>query len=515
MPTPSDEHIRPTLQIAVLGAPMVTWNNTALPIARRQTRALLYRLAIPLTPVPRTQLCYLFWPDIPDATARRNLTHLLTLLRRALPQPDLLVIEAETVGFLPHQVWSDADVFARLTRTAGAQIRPAALIEAIDLCRGPLLDGFALPNCPEFESWLDLERSTWERRFDDAMAAVVEIHTVAGNFGAAIAAAERYLRRDDVAEEMHRRLIALYAAAGNRTAALRQFEQCVIVLERELGVGPLPETRAVYEAVRDGFFPLSPQAVPRPAPQAALARQTTGTTGSTPSPPSPLIGRTSVLKEVIALLRSPDLRLLTCCGPGGAGKTRLALEAIRSLAAEFADGVVFVPLATLRDPALVIPAIVAALGLAEHDARPPLVHLQDALRMRELLLVLDNFEHVAEAARDVAALLAAAPRLKLLVTSRALLRIAGEHAYPVPPLDLPDVGHLPPPTELAEVGAVALFLTRVRERMSDFDISENNATDIATICARLDGLPLAIELAAARAALLSPRMVLARLDRRL
>ena len=315
--TPPGEYLRPTLQIAVLGPPIVAWAGVTLPIPRRQARALLYRLAVPLAPVPRTQLCYLFWPDVPDATARRNLTHLLTLLRRALPQPDMLVAEGETVGLHRRQAWSDADAFARLTRTADALARPAALVEALDLCRGPLLDGFALPDCPEFESWLDLERSAWERRFDDALAAVVETHTVAGDYAAAIAAAERYLRRDALAEEMHRRLIALHAAAGNRTAALRQFEQCAIVLERELGVAPLPETRAVYESVRDGSSPLSPPA--------ALARQTMGTTGGMPIPPTPLIGRATVLEEVTALLRNPVLRLLTCSGPGGTGKTRLAL----------------------------------------------------------------------------------------------------------------------------------------------------------------------------------------------
>jgi predicted ATPase/DNA-binding SARP family transcriptional activator len=513
----STDRANRSLFVGLLGPPEVSWAGATLSIMRRQTRALLYRLAVHLSPVPRTQLGYLFWPDVPDTTARRNLTHLLTLLRRALPRPDLLLTDGETVAFDPQHVASDADTFVRLTSTADAQARPSALAHALDLYRGPFLDGFALPDCPEFEAWLDLERSAWERRCDDALAGLVEAHTVARNYAAAITAARRALSRDELAEEMHRRLIALYAAVGDRAAALRQFEQCAVVLERELGVAPLHETRAVYEAVRDGTS-LLPPVVPAPAAvtvRAPSVQDRPPSAGAIPIPPTPLIGRAAMLAELTALLDRADVRLLTLAGPGGVGKTRLALEVAHRLADQFADSATFVPLAPLRDPALVLGAIAEALGLGERDDRPPLIRLQDALRRRELLLLLDNFEHVVEAAADVAALLAAAPRLKVLVSSRALLRIAGEHTHVVAPLDLPDVSRLPPPAELAEVGAVALFLTRVHERVPAFQVSESNAADIAAICARLDGLPLAIELAAARAALLSPRMLLARLDRRL
>jgi tetratricopeptide (TPR) repeat protein len=176
------------------------------------------------------------------------------------------------------------------------------MAQALDLYRGPFLDGFTLPDCPEFEAWLDLERSAWVRRCDDALAGLVEAHTAARNYAAAITAARHALSRDELAEEMHRRLIALYAAAGNRTAALRQFEQCAVVLERELGVAPLPETRAVYEAVRDGTSLLPPVA---PAPAAAPARATgvqdrPPSAGGIPIPPTSLIGRAAMLAELTA-----------------------------------------------------------------------------------------------------------------------------------------------------------------------------------------------------------------------
>jgi predicted ATPase/DNA-binding SARP family transcriptional activator len=485
---------------------------------RRQTRGLLYRLAADLRPVARTQLCYLFWPDVADATARRNLTRLLVLLRRALPQPTCLLTEEEIVALDPELTWCDTAVFLRLT-TADPPARRQTLAQAAELARGPFLDGFALPDCPEFEAWMDRERRTWERRVFDTFAALIEAHTASHDYDAAIAAAHRYLRADELAEEIHRRLIALYAAAGDRTAALRQFEHCAVLLERELGVSPLPETRAAYEAARDGAVmlasrtpdQLSPIHIAAPAVEAEPQLSVAGI----PAPSSTLIGRSSELAEVTALLRRADVRLLTLSGPGGAGKTRLAIEAAQAVVGDFADGAAFVSLAPLRDAARVVPAIIETLGLADQGDRPLLVRLQDALRDRELLLVLDNFEHVVTAAPEVAALLAAAPRLTILTTSRALLHITGEHIYPVPPLALPDPINLPPLDVLAQVDSIALFLASVRARLPTFRLTEANARDVAAICARLDGLPLAIELAAARAALLSPRMLLARLNHRL
>ncbi len=508
-----------TLRVALLGAPAVTWAGQTVPMSRRQTRALLYRLAADLRPVPRTQLGYLFWPDVPDATARRNLTRLLVLVRRALPQPAVLLADDECLSLEREHVWSDTALFVRLTATADLPVRRRALAQAVELSRGPFLDGFALPDCPEFEAWMDAERRTWERRTLDALATLIEAHTAAHDYAVAIAAAHRYLQADELAEDIHRRLIALYGAVGDRTAALRQFERCAVTLERELGVSPLPETRAIFETVRDRATILPDRILDSVPPHLTTAPPVQA--GPTPSatalpvPADSLIGRTTEVAEATALVRRPDVRLLTLSGPGGAGKTRLAIEVARVAAPDFAYGAAFVPLAPLREAALVIPAIIHALGLTHQDDRPPLVRLQEALRDRELLLVLDNFEHLAAAAVEVAALLAAVPRLTVLVTSRTLLRIAGEHSYTVPPLALADPAQLPPLDALAQVASVALFLCRVQARLPDFRLTETNAREVVAICARLDGLPLAIELAAARAALLSPRMLLARLNRRL
>ncbi len=234
-----------------------------------------------------------------------------------------------------------------------------------------------------------------------------------------------------------------------------------------------------------------------------------------PLPFTSFIGREREVAAATTLLTRPEVRLLTLSGPGGVGKTHLALQVAAEVQADFADGACFVSLAPIADADLVLPTVVQALGLYSSSVREPLEQLQAALRERHLLLVLDNFEQVVVTAPLLVELLAACPYLKLLVTSREVLHVRGERAFPVLPLALPDPRHLPDLETLSRYGAVALFVERAREAVPSFQLTHTTAPLIAEICVRVDGLPLALELAAARLKLLPLQALLERLEHRL
>jgi predicted ATPase len=269
-----------------------------------------------------------------------------------------------------------------------------------------------------------------------------------------------------------------------------------------------PTCREVIDAARAaiGEAIVAPAATAAPAPSLAVAPAAAPAASTLPVPESALVGRDVELESVSALLRKPAVRLVTLSGLGGTGKTRLALEAAVTLQGEF-DGTFFVDLAPIQDAALVGSTIAQALGVREVPDQPLARTVADRLGDRPTLLVLDNFEQVLDAASLIGELIAAVPALTVLATSRALLRLRGEREYPVPPLDVPEGADT-----TGSSGAVMLFVERAQEAKPSFELDEDNAADVAEICRRLEGIPLAIELAAARVKLLNPAQILGRLE---
>ncbi len=291
-------------------------------------------------------------------------------------------------------------------------------------------------------------------------------------------------------------------------------------LERGQRRAPHADTvRRLSEALQlssDDAAALASAVVRHRAPQAPRAAAPLSVTNSPTliAPLAPLVGRGWEVAVVCGLLRAEGTRFVTLTGPAGVGKTRLSLAVAEHLARELPEPVLMVDLAPIRDPKLVLQTVLAQLGLREVGDRA-LERLVQVLQTRRMLILLDNFEQVMPAARDLPALLAEAPELRLLVTSRSPLGLRSEHVYPVSPLELPDLHHLPPPGELAEIPAVSLFIARAQAVSPTFELTDENGAAVAELCVHLDGLPLAIKLAAARMHLLSAQMVLDRLGHRL
>lgn len=242
---------QPDLKVYLLGPSWIAWRGRRLPIQRRQARALLYCLAAKLQPVPREQICFGFWPDESDAKSHRNLSHLLSHLRAALPDSTLLRSVNDTLELDRGRVWCDAVAFREGCLNPNAD-NWHNLEQAVQLYRGPFLSGMSLPDAPEFQLWASEQRSLHERILLDALKVLISAETTHLDYGRAIQYARMYLDIDEMAEDVHRNLMVLHVLNGDRPAALQQYQRCVTTLKRELDVDPLPETRALYRAIVNG-----------------------------------------------------------------------------------------------------------------------------------------------------------------------------------------------------------------------------------------------------------------------
>jgi DNA-binding SARP family transcriptional activator len=521
------------LKLALLGPPQIARaDGTPVAFRSRKELALLAYLAVEHARSQRRDaLLALLWPDVAEEAARNSLRVVLSNLRQALGAASTaLVAHSQTVQLVPgDDVWLDVAAFRALLdackthRHETIEACPECverLNRAVDLYGGDFLAGFSPLDAAPFEEWALVCRADLHHHVLDALATLAAAHEAAGDYGSLCRCARRQLALEPWHEPAHRSLMRGLASAGQRSAALNQYEQCRSILAHELGVEPDPTTTALAEQIRSGTsYTLSePQLKNRnvvaPGPTGAFPplRTTAAQTITLPHLVTPMIGRAAELAEITALLADPACRLLTLTGPGGVGKTRLALAAALQLSEQLPDDVVFIPLASLDNPELVLPTIARALGVAPNSHQPLIESLRAALKQRPCLLVLDNFEHLASAGPQLAVLCAACPTLRLLVTSRVVLHLQGEQVYPVSPLVLAWPRHLPPPQVLGHIPAIQLFVERARAVKPDFALTTANAEAVAHICALVDGLPLAIELAATRVRILPVQALLRRLE---
>jgi len=373
-----------------------------------------------------------------------------------------------------------------------AQEAEETLRRSLSLWRGePLAD---LP----WGSQLDADRERLVERRLEATELLIDAELALDNHATALAELETLVRLHPFREGLYRQqMLALYRA-DRQADALAVFQSARRVLADELGIDPSPGLRELERAI------LRHDPSLRVMPTTGVLRL--------PRPPTRLIGRQLEVAAICAQLQEFDCRLLTLTGPGGIGKTRLAIAAASELGPALADGAVFVELAPIHDPALVPSTIAAALELAEQPRKATVDALAEQLQHRDALVVLDNFERVLAAAPLVAELLARTSRLRVLATSRVPLHVSGEQEYPVPPLPLPATTSA---ADVLRADAVKFFAERVRRVDPGFAVDESNAVDVAEICHRLEGMPLALELAAPRMNVLSPAALLARLERQL
>jgi predicted ATPase/DNA-binding SARP family transcriptional activator len=459
-------------EFRLLGPLEVVSDGAVLPVGGPRQRALLAFLLLHANEaVKRESLIDGVWGEEPPARAENALQVAIHGLRKLLgPERIETVGDGYRLQVEPREL--DLDRFQELLERD-----PAA---ALELWRGPALTDVEAP-------FATAEAARLEELRLAAIEARIETELASGHHDLLAPELARLIAEHPFRERLRGQLMLALYRAGRQAEALDAYQEARRVLVGELGIEPSPDLQELERAIL------------RQDP--ALAAPSRAAPATLPTPLTPLVGRGLELAAVTALLRRPDVRELTLTGPGGAGKTRLALAAASELGPQLRDGVLFVDLAPLQDAELVAGSIARAGGLSEQGEQPVLETLVEWLAERELLLVLDNFEHLLDAASLVSRLLSAAPGVTALVTSRALLRVSGEHEYAVPPL--------------ARQEAIELFATRSSAVDASFRLTDENAAAVADICDALDGLPLALELAAARTRLLTPAQMRDRLGERL
>lgn len=493
------------LVLRLLGTPEVWADKLSVQtFPTKKALALLLYLVTTRTAHDRAELATLLWENSSERKARTNLRGALKVLRRLVGAH--LTIDRQRVAFnqeSSHRL--DLAEFEALAG-AGAESGRALLKEISELYRGDFLHGFHLNGASEFEMWMLNQRARYRELAVDAFYRLGEACSARGETDAAISSMRKLLSLEPWHEEAHRQLMTLLARDGQRGAALGQYEICRQVLADELAVEPAGETVALYEQVRDDQLQLEDGF--------SLGENRSGTqytcSHHLPTALTPLIGRGRELAQLNQLLQKSDSRLITILGPGGMGKTHLALEVANRQVRNFQHGACFVSLTAIDTCSELLSALAGALNFTFYRGPSPEEQLQHFLHRKNMLLVLDNFEHLIHEAVLLTDLLGAAPALTILTTSRLRLQVRGEQIFPLDGLDYP-ASLTSLPEGGTESSAVQHFVATAQRVQPTFLLTADNRRAVYWICALTQGMPLGILLAASWTALLTPDEIAERL----
>jgi non-specific serine/threonine protein kinase len=480
------------IYVYLLGRFKIELDGKLLRLPSRKDEALLVYLVLHPGQHNRDSIATLFWSDGSSQQARASLRNALAVLRRTLGAA-LVMTDREHVQINPdYPLQVDALEFRKQVHQFQSAALPDVTGLQLELYRGDLLIDFS-------DEWLIPIRETYRQLFGRALLQLGEQQRSLGHYDSAIALMRRLLELEPADEQAHQIVMACYFALGDRPAALRQFEILQRILRDELQAEPQRETLLLYQRIRNAALtPLSNHTVP----------------GNLPTPLTGFVGRGQEIQDLEALICEQS-RLVTLTGTGGSGKTRLAIEVAAACSPAFKDGIWWVDLAPQADANFVPHSIARALGIREISSGGIIDDLILRLRPKQLLVILDNCEHQIEAcAQIVARLLTGCSQLRVLATSREPLRIDGETVWMVLPLSLPDTRAPLTLTVAQQAEAVQLFVKRAMAAQRSFHLTEQNIRPIVEICRQLDGIPLALELAAVCLRTLSPDELVVRLQDR-